>query len=143
NGHSSSLIAGDIWIFGGWDDSSGLNDMWKYSIQGGSWTRLPRSGSWPSSRGGHSVVADAAGRQLFLFGGLADDDGEIFNDLWKFQIKDLTWSQLELMQPVPPARSGHSAVLDSTSKMWIFGGSATWSWWEVLDDLWSCDVQGE
>ena len=41
NGHSSSLIAGDIWIFGGWDDSSGLNDMWKYSIQAGRWRLIP------------------------------------------------------------------------------------------------------
>ena len=129
--HSSNLIAGDIWIVGGFDISiRQLNDMWKYSIQAGrwrliaaftsvrvrtmddvsyrhslrgllwqslsgsqwqgrSWTHLPRSEPWPSARSGHSVVADAAGRQLFLFGGHNGSNYlyEFNDDFWKFEIE--------------------------------------------------------
>ena len=54
--------------------------------------------------------------------------------------QELTWTQLELTEPVPPARDAHSAVLDSAGKMWIFGGnSASGS----LDDMWRCDVQAQ
>ena len=55
-------------------------------------------------------------------------------------LQESTWTQLGLIEPVPAARSSHSAVLDSEGKMWIYGGTSASVY---LDDMWRCDVQAK
>ncbi|CAE7608215.1 gefF, partial [Symbiodinium pilosum] len=59
------------------------------------------------------------------------------NDLWRFSWRAGLWTEL-LSETRPPARSRHSAILDSISQsMIIFGG---WSGSVPLHDPWHCSL---
>ena len=36
--------------------------------------------------------------------------------------QDLSWEQIQIGSPWPPATADHSAVLDANGTMWVFGG---------------------
>ena len=61
---------------------------------------------------------------LYVFGG-KDDDNMKLNDLWKFDLTSLAWTELIVQgddeSTVPMARSGHSAVCYQ-GYICIFGG---------------------
>ena len=142
-GHSSIAFAHQLWVFGGGTSISPLNNLWRYDIEGRSWTQLPNSGSWPRVRGWHSAVVDAARGELFVFGGRdLTSGGDYLSDLWKFDVKELIWTQL---QPAsgswPQVRYQHSAILDAFGDMWLFAG---WSPYDPvqLKDLWQCALEG-
>ena len=102
-----------------------------------------RGGAGPRVRGWHSAVVDAARGELFVFGGRDWTSGDDYlSDLWKFDLKELIWTQL---QPAsgswPQVRHKHSAILDAFGDMWLFAG---WSNYdpERLKDLWQCALEG-
>ena len=38
------------------------------------------------------------------------------------RLQDLSWEQIQIGSPWPPATTAHSAVLDADGTMWVFGG---------------------
>lgn len=99
---------GNLWLFGGSDHKSVLNDLWKFDKTNWTWV----SGSdMPDQKGvyGKKGVADPANipgarvgciswfdskGNLWLFGGNGiDNTGNygVFNDLWKFDGVNWTW----------------------------------------------------
>jgi hypothetical protein len=99
--------SGNLWMFGGFNYSTGFNDLWVYNPTGGTWTWVSGSnspvvgvygtqgvgatGTVPGSRYGSASWVDLYGN-LWLFGGWDEYDGNsssefinfYFNDLWKF-----------------------------------------------------------
>jgi N-acetylneuraminic acid mutarotase len=107
---------GDLWLFGGQSrDANGtayvLNDLWKFSVASGQWTRVSRStsknmpgvyglagvsadGNPPGGRSNAVSWIDSAGT-LWLFGGYGiDSTGAVgtLNDLWQFAPSTGTWT---------------------------------------------------
>ena len=89
--------SGNLWLFGGAQPGTDLNDLWKYG--GGEWTWVggsqlsgqpgiygaqgtPSSSNIPGARFGSATWTDGNG-YLWLFGGGANLTA--FNDLWKYQ----------------------------------------------------------
>jgi N-acetylneuraminic acid mutarotase len=72
---------------------------------------------WPSKRNGASL--EYINAQLILFGG--QNEGEIFNDLWIFDILTSTWFQISTYGDYPPARYRHGAGVQG-NYMIIKGG---------------------
>ena len=110
----------------------------------------------PGARSGAVSWIDSSGK-LWLFGGYGPDPagsgarGE-FNDLWRYDPTTNEWTWVSgsntLVQQgtygrkgkadpanVPGAREQAVSWLDSSGKLWLFGGG----YWGTLNDLWTYD----
>lgn len=160
---------GNLWLFGGYGltynngftpPAIELNDMWEYvgtqNYFGGYnnlWTNVipanPSSAASPAPRTGAVTWTDAS-NNLWLFGG-EDHFLNFYNDLWKFNISTKTWTLVAgsanqkgiyTVTPFPGSRWGATGRLDSTGRLWLFGGfgydsiGAT----GLLNDLWTYNV---
>jgi N-acetylneuraminic acid mutarotase len=131
---SADPQAGRLILFGGRDDSgTPFGDTWVYTPEENAWT--PIDGDAPSPRFGHAVAVDAANRALYLFGGQADG-ATFFNDAWRFDLDDLTWSEIAAGDIRPSPRYGTSAVLDGNGNILISHG---FTFDGRFDDTWSLD----
>ncbi|MFI5390977.1 MAG: kelch repeat-containing protein, partial [Bacteriovoracales bacterium] len=178
NGLSWTDSSGNLWLFGGWGygkASSGyLNDLWKFNPSNGEWTWVSGSDS-PNQAGIYGNIGEASpnntpgARQtsiswsdpsgnLWLFGGLEHFTSPYtyYNDLWKFNISDKTWTWVSggklKNQPgiygemgvtsqnkVPGARNSEIGWYDSDGNLWLFGGwgyGTSPSGTGNLNDLW-------
>lgn len=77
----------------------------------------PPHGLIPPARTNHSVVT--WNDRLYLFGGT--DGVTWFSDVWSYDPRTNSWSQLECIGYIPVAREGHAAALVG-DVMYVFGG---------------------
>jgi hypothetical protein len=106
------------------------------------WTELSPSGTPPVARGATTGVYDPTTDRMIIFGGRGAS-GDNRNDVWVLTHANgegATGQWIRLIADgaagSPPARSGHSAVYDSTNnRMIIFGGCSA-SCAPVLNDVW-------
>ena len=101
--------------------------------------RLDAIGAAPQPRVDGVVVYEPVSRQLFLFGGRADRP---LNDLWAYSIDGRQWIEVPAGGSRPPARFGHTMVLDPIrARLIVFGGQAggffrdTWAF-ELANNIW-------
>jgi len=132
-------------VMGGTSGTGGTlhDDVWKLDFTSGSegaWT-LEASGSGPSARYGHSVVADPVGKRLLLFGG--EDAGDVTADLYAFDTESAGWTALSPSGGPPSARRFHAAVLDGANRRMIVYGGEDASGVAVADDLWALDLTAD
>ncbi|KAJ6197018.1 hypothetical protein J3E72DRAFT_420553 [Bipolaris maydis] len=129
-GHTLNILGSKIYIFGGQVEGFFFNDLVAFdlnSLQSSAsrWeVLLPNSkeqtspqGTSPQARTNHSVVT--WNDQLYLFGGT--DGITWFNDVWTYNPRTNTWTELDCIGYIPVAREGHSAALVNDT-MYIFGG---------------------
>ena len=104
------------------------------------YTSLRAEGAVPLPRSDGSIVYDQAGRQLFLFGGLVvfgGQDTPALNDLWAYSLDRRQWVQTPVAGSRPPARFGHTMVLDAARRrLIVFGGQAA----GFFSDVWAYDI---
>jgi N-acetylneuraminic acid mutarotase len=89
-------------IFGGFDGTKYLNDVWSLSLTRGEWAKVtPATGSLiPSVRGGHAMVFDQSSRTLLVYGGW--NGMQYYGDAWSISLSTLTgnaWTQLATSGP--------------------------------------------
>lgn len=125
--NTNSLI-----VFGGNDCGTGyFNDVWVLSHangQGGAsvWTQLSPSGSAPAPRESSSAIYDPSNNVMIVYGG--DAGSTPFGDVWMLSHANGTggtpaWTPVAPTGTAPGARSGHTAIYDSSSnRMIVFGG---------------------
>jgi N-acetylneuraminic acid mutarotase len=153
--------SGNLWLFGGINDSGGFNDLWKFDGVNWTWVSGSNAINQPGVYGTKGVAAPDnmpgagggvswtdASDNLWLFGGGS-------NDLWKFDGANWTWvsgsgatSQYGVygtkgvadQNNVPGARSGAVSWADAGGNFWLFGGSGyATSGHGYLNDLWKFD----
>lgn len=159
-------LSGNLWLFGGdgWTytfpnapQPITLNDMWEYTGTqnysggfGNFWVAVTPAGSAPVARTGAVTWTDATTGDLWLFGG-QDGSLNFLNDVWKYNIGSKMWTQVGASSinqngtytgatPFPGSRWGANARIDSSGKVWLFGGqgydkSSTTP--GLLNDLWN------
>ncbi|KAF2752339.1 hypothetical protein M011DRAFT_393400 [Sporormia fimetaria CBS 119925] len=131
-GHTLNILGSKIYIFGGQVEGFFFNDLVAFdlnSLQSSSsrWEVLlpnTKDGSVsspqhraPPPRTNHSVVTWED--KLYLFGGT--DGVRWFNDVWTYDPRSNSWTELDCIGYIPVAREGHSATLVNDT-MYIFGG---------------------
>ncbi|KAH9866442.1 hypothetical protein IAQ61_008447 [Plenodomus lingam] len=129
-GHTLNILGSKIYIFGGQVEGFFFNDLVAFdlnSLQSSAsrWeVLLPNTkdqGSLPArappARTNHSVVT--WNDKLYLFGGT--DGVTWFNDVWTYDPRTNSWTDLDCIGYIPVAREGHSAALVNDT-MYIFGG---------------------
>lgn len=84
----------DVYVFGGRAgitmDEPPMNDLWKLDTETLAWTKVEPTGSPPSPRSFHRMVAIE--QSIYIFGGYRDD-GRLA-DLFQFDLKTNTWHEL-------------------------------------------------
>ncbi len=129
-------------LFGGYDGSKYMSDLWSYDLATGSWTVLAPAGAVPPARASQATAYDPVAGQLVMFGGY--DGSSYMGDAWSYDATNGSWSPLAATGTTPHARYGHSLVYDSDSKkMLLFGGydgsvqyADTWSY-DPATNVWT------
>ncbi|KAF7458729.1 putative kelch repeat protein [Cryptosporidium felis] len=141
NNHASSVYGNSLFIHGGHNGESWLNDMYEFTVKCGgnsdslnltgldeiseeligTWKKIKilNKGVKPSPRACHTLTRVFG--KLYLFGGY--DGGKCYNDLWVYDIAKVTWTEIEFGKYIPRHRNGHCAI--SSSKGIIFFGGHT------------------
>ncbi|KAL6062754.1 SAM domain (Sterile alpha motif) domain containing protein [Balamuthia mandrillaris] len=127
--HSTTVVASNVFIFGGWDGNKMLNDLHMLhtdlvssSTPSLTWSKPITTGIAPGPRAGHTV--EAVDTKLYLFGG--GNGVRYLNDLYTLDAETMSWSQAYVAGTSPAARSRHTmtlvAGLDGTAKFVVMGG---------------------
>ncbi|KND87354.1 Tip elongation aberrant protein 1 [Tolypocladium ophioglossoides CBS 100239] len=142
-GHSSLLVGNAFIVYGGdtkIEDSDVLDEtLYLLNTSTRHWSRALPAGPRPSGRYGHSL--NILGSKIYIFGGQVE--GFFMNDLSAFDLNQLQmpnnrWEILiqgETSPKVPAARTNH-AVITYNDKMYLFGGTNGFQW---FNDVWCYD----
>ena len=121
--HSSAIIKHNLYVFGGWDGTKRLNDLFCLNTLTLTWTQVMVEGSVPSPRAGMSLTN--INDKLLLFGG-SGHSALCYDDLRIYDPETNQWSSKEVLYndapKSPQARAGHSTNL-AGSRLFIIGGS--------------------
>lgn len=113
--HSACIYNGMMYIFGGWDASGKLNDMYRYKFDTNEWEHVHCTNT-PRARSAHSVVVYQ--NHMYLFGGIGDNK---FNDMYRFSFKTNQWTMIE-QQNAPPRRSSYGGANIFDDRLYIVCG---------------------
>lgn len=105
-----------VYLFGGFSDVR-LNDMWKFDPETLRWTAIDASGFLPTPRDCATLVADAAGERLILFGGYTSCR---VNEVFTFDVASESWARVPTTLP-PSPRFGCSGVATGGYMIVAFG----------------------
>ncbi|XP_041369444.1 multiple epidermal growth factor-like domains protein 8 [Gigantopelta aegis] len=108
-----------LWIFGGYDLNSVLNDLVKFCMTTNEWESVVQTEPWPSARKGHAMAAVSDG--LFIFGGILQN-GSHSNDLWFFNATTNRFSQRAVNSTIIPLPVTGHTLTTVQSWIYLFGG---------------------
>ena len=139
--HTSVVFDGKIWVLGGTDGTSRLNDVWS-STDGATWTQVDADADWTARDYHTSVVFDS---KIWVLGGRGTKN---LNDVWS-STDGSTWTESTPPNdsdgnPVTkdntnwwPARIAHTSVVfprdGAGKKIWVIGGIGN----DLYNDVWS------
>ncbi|CAJ1365241.1 unnamed protein product, partial [Effrenium voratum] len=133
NGHSATLLGGQILILGGWLGNGPLaaGDMHLLNLSPLKWVPPKFTGDPPGPCNMHT--ADLVGQTLLVFRG---GDGRAYlNDLHGLDLQTNTWYTVKTTGEQPPPRANHASAVDDY-RLYIFGG---WDGTKRLNDLYVLD----
>ncbi|GKT35541.1 hypothetical protein ADUPG1_008684, partial [Aduncisulcus paluster] len=107
-----------IFVFGGFCGEY-MDDFLFYDVKKNVWRVIsPYSDTpWPSPRRGHSLFY--INGSVILFGG--EDGTKCLNDVWKFNIESMSWTELTSEGEIPEPRYSHGSVTLGNVGI-VFGG---------------------
>ncbi len=128
---------GSVILFGGYDPAleTYLNDTWVFA--NGTWSEAPRGPS-PPARIGESLVYDASGSDLILFGGYIANTSTYpvtispANDTWSYTAHG--WARLALPVAPSPRAFAQAATCPPRNGLLLFGGTGGAA---LFNDTWS------
>ncbi|CAG4932359.1 unnamed protein product [Colias eurytheme] len=140
--HTAVAYKDAIYVFGGDNGKSMLNDLIRFDIKEKSWTKTGCMGTPPAPRYHHSAVVHRS--SMFVFGGytgdiLANSNLTNKNDLFEYKFQSAQWVQWKFTGQEPVPRSAHGAAVYD-DKLWIFAG---YDGNARLNDMWTCNLVGE
>ncbi len=133
-------------VFGGSSCAGGyFSDVWTLANangEGGSptWVKVTPATAGPAARENASAIYDSVNNVLTIYAGDAGSSG--FSDVWILTNANghggtPRWTQLLPTGTAPPARTGQSAVYDSSNnRMIMFGGINSLTGSGFLNDTW-------
>ncbi|CAG0881340.1 unnamed protein product [Darwinula stevensoni] len=131
-----------IYVFGGDNGKTMLNDLLRFDCKEKSWGRAFAIGTPPAPRYHHSAVVHES--SMFVFGGYTGDINSNSNltnknDLFEYRFPSGQWMEWKFAGKLPPARSAHGAAVYD-EKMWIFAG---YDGNTRLNDMWCISLTGD
>ncbi|CDW86235.1 kelch repeat [Stylonychia lemnae] len=140
SGHTSILDETNkkIYVFGGYNGSDMLNDVFIFDIEQSSWTEVQYTEedliTHPRARSSHACCLDTDYKDRFyMYGGTGKNLGqENFNDLWVFEIRTLKFREINQSKINKPSGSyGHSLNYFENA-LYLFGGTNGFDYYKNL-----------
>ncbi|KAG7197202.1 hypothetical protein KM043_007278 [Ampulex compressa] len=137
--HTVVAYRGAIYVFGGDNGKTMLNDLLRFDVNEKSWGRAFAMGTPPAPRYHHSAVLHNS--SMFVFGGYTGDihsNSNLTNknDLFEYQFRTGQWVEWKFIGKTPVARSAHGAAVYD-NKLWIFAG---YDGNARLNDMWTISL---
>jgi len=128
-----------VYVFGGDNGKSMLNDLLRFDVKEKSWGRAFSNGPPPAPRYHHSAVVHES--SMFIFGGYTGDihsNSNLHNrnDLWEYKFPTGQWIMWNGPGRKSVARSAHGAAVYD-GKLWIFAG---YDGNARLNDMWTISL---
>ncbi|XP_071555210.1 leucine-zipper-like transcriptional regulator 1 isoform X2 [Temnothorax nylanderi] len=128
-----------IYVFGGDNGKSMLNDLLRFDVKEKSWGRAFATGTPPAPRYHHSAVVHGA--SMYVFGGYTGDihsnsNLSNKNDLFEYRFLSAQWTEWKFIGVTPVPRSAHGAAVYD-DKLWIFAG---YDGNARLNDMWTISL---
>lgn len=123
-----------MWMFGGFDGSQNLNDLWRYDFIKKRWQLITAKSDVPLPRDRHSMVMVA--NNIFVYGGYTTTFSDQF---WQYDSELNEWSEVQASAPSsegPGKRRSHAACVH-LDRMYLLGGQSTGG--TILHDVWAFD----
>ncbi|XP_062501613.1 muskelin-like isoform X2 [Corticium candelabrum] len=124
-----------VYLFGGWDGTKDLADLWCYNILAAQWTCLSVNSELqggPSARSCHKMCIDCVNKRIYTLGRFIDSQARqaagnnLRNDFYCYDITANTWNQLSedtTMDGGPRLLFDHQMCMDTrTETLYVFGG---------------------
>ena len=131
--HTTNYYKNKLYVFGGWNGSRMVNDLYILNVATLRWNKAVYSGEVPTPRAGHSAVV--IGTNLVVFGG--GDGTNYLNDLYFLDLETMVWKQGYTSGTTPCARSRHTATVSTGQQMVVIGGGDDS---RVYNDVYILDV---
>ncbi|XP_008188760.1 kelch domain-containing protein 3 [Acyrthosiphon pisum] len=128
DGHSACIIQNCMYIFGGFEERSGLfaSDLYMLNLNSMVWSIIKTKGRPPSYRDFHT--ATAIDNKMYIFGGRSDwaaprqtDKDKYCSDIYYLDTSRRQWIRPKVHGVKPIARRSHSAFVYN-GLFYIFGG---------------------
>ncbi|GMM38431.1 Kel2 protein [Saccharomycopsis crataegensis] len=141
---SSSVISeqGHVFVMGGLREGSVYGDLWALNSTTFDAKSIENFDGIPAPRVGHNSCL--CGNAFIIFGGdtiQTNEQGELDNDLYLFNINSLKWTIPHPQGDRPCGRYGHTigviAKTNVQSKLYLFGGQLDS---KIFNDLWVFDL---
>ncbi|XP_022128529.2 muskelin [Pieris rapae] len=124
---------GTLYLFGGWNGTEDLDDLWSFDTVNERWSLLCRHSGMlggPSPRSCHKMVFDPINEKLYTIGRYLDNaqrtPANLNSDLYVYSVRSAEWS---LVMSDTAANGGPRLVFDhqmcmdpDTSTIYVFGG---------------------
>ena len=134
-GHCSINFKGNIYVFGGTDETTRRNDLHAFDTTTHIWRQVECIGDVPTTRSGAKCVE--YDDFIYIFGGYTRKDGIYYDDVHRLHVSLSTWQRLLTKGDPPNPRTDHTAVIYNSS-MYIFAGYDGKS---RFNDLYSLDLE--
>lgn len=115
--HKNSII-----IFGGYDGTKHLNDIYDYSLWDYENNPLTSTTASPPPRRGHASIL--VSNKMWIFGGT--NDLNVFNDLWYFNLENHSWNKVDISSKFAP-RFNFTINFINEKQIVAFGGENLFS----------------
>ena len=104
-GHAVGVYSGSMFLFGGWDGTKCLNDLYQYSFLTNIWYELKGTlGEKPLPRYRHEGIVYK--NSFYVFGGVNENQNR-FNDLFQFVFDRKEWRKIAVNGCIPTPRTFH------------------------------------
>ena len=145
--------SGDLLVFGGYpaDGAAPLDDLWRWDVQGGGWSRIEPDGAWPPARAFGAFAADPEHGGALLVGGFshwyASPEYEhaapehVLQDTWRWDGEHEAWQPLGTGSALDLLNAPGLAYDASRGRFVLFGATReagaplprvrTWEWHEA------------
>jgi hypothetical protein len=96
-------------LFGGEGFDGNKNDLWIFDTSSETWSQVkPSTMDAPAGRRRTIFQVQPGGGAVIMGMGVVDNNGPVFNDLWRFDFTTSAWQKLSPM--TPPNARGYTLV---------------------------------
>ena len=135
NGASLVYVSGSLYMFGGMDQGTPLNDLYVFNLTSFEWSLVVTYGNIPSARYRHS--ASSEGKYMVIVGGIGLNN-VILKDYYLYESETFTWTLIQAKsgsKTPPPVYSNCIAI--KFPKIYAVGGFEDS---HITNSLWEFDL---
>ncbi|MBI5308202.1 MAG: hypothetical protein HZB37_07740 [Planctomycetes bacterium] len=135
-GHSTVVMYGQIFTYGGKTATGVANDLWSFDLRSKTWVQR-ENGGIPVY--GHKAIADT-GTKMYVHGG-SDADETMLDDLLSYDLNTQKWENIAVQGEIPSPRAFHVSTFEN-NKIKISGGRGYDTSGSLTDlgDTWEFDT---